>query len=133
MTMVLAHLAISALVLIARAFVFSLLWAWLIVPVFGLPHINIVESISLLVFVGFLKQKAKKVKATKFPDLITEPIGKAGTLGAALTVNQNIGSWNTAAVTNMSDAFRSCTLFNGNISGWNVAAVTNGRIVSRFI
>ncbi|HEY3429109.1 MAG TPA: BspA family leucine-rich repeat surface protein [Cyclobacteriaceae bacterium] len=36
----------------------------------------------------------------------------------------NIGSWNTAAVTNMEFMFYGATAFNQNISGWNTGAVT---------
>ena len=38
--------------------------------------------------------------------------------------NQDLSSWNTAAVTNMQDLFYGATAFNGNISSWNTAAVT---------
>jgi len=44
---------------------------------------------------------------------------------SAGSFNQNINSWNTAAVTDMANMFRSATAFNGNISSWNTAAVTN--------
>jgi surface protein len=37
----------------------------------------------------------------------------------------NIGSWNTAAVTNMSFMFYQATAFNQPIGNWNTAAVTN--------
>ncbi len=43
----------------------------------------------------------------------------------AIIFNQNIGSWNTAAVTNMESMFSRATAFNQNISSWNTAAVTN--------
>ena len=36
----------------------------------------------------------------------------------------NIGSWNTAAVTNMEFMFYGASAFNQNISGWNTGAVT---------
>ena len=36
----------------------------------------------------------------------------------------NIGAWNTSAVTAMSSMFRGCSVFNGNIGSWNTAAVT---------
>ena len=43
--------------------------------------------------------------------------------------NQNIGSWNTAAVTNMEDMFRSAAAFNQplthNGNSWNLGIVTN--------
>ncbi|AWH85240.1 hypothetical protein HYN59_08965 [Flavobacterium album] len=42
----------------------------------------------------------------------------------ALNGPANIGSWNTATVTDMSDMFNNATSFNQNISGWNTALVT---------
>jgi surface protein len=38
--------------------------------------------------------------------------------------NQNIGSWNTSAVTNMANMFQNC-LFNQDIGSWNISNVTN--------
>jgi surface protein len=43
----------------------------------------------------------------------------------ATLFNQNIGSWNTAAVTNMGEMFRVAIAFNQNIGSWNTGAVTN--------
>ena len=39
--------------------------------------------------------------------------------------NQNVGSWNTSAATNMSGMFQNNTAFNQNIGSWNVSNVTN--------
>jgi surface protein len=39
--------------------------------------------------------------------------------------NQNIGAWNTSAVTNMSSMFYLANAFNQNIGAWNTSAVTN--------
>jgi surface protein len=44
---------------------------------------------------------------------------------AASAFNQNIGSWNTGAVTTMSTMFSKATAFNQNIGSWNTGAVTN--------
>jgi surface protein len=38
--------------------------------------------------------------------------------------NQNIGSWNTSKATIMSNMFQNATIFNQNISSWNVNRVT---------
>jgi gliding motility-associated-like protein len=43
----------------------------------------------------------------------------------ASAFNQNIGAWNTSAVTNMSGMFSSANAFNQNVGAWNTAAVTN--------
>ncbi|RZA26567.1 MAG: BspA family leucine-rich repeat surface protein [Proteobacteria bacterium] len=42
---------------------------------------------------------------------------------AAIVSIPNLGSWNTAAVTNMNRVFQDAVLFNQSINGWNVAAV----------
>lgn len=42
----------------------------------------------------------------------------------ATAFNQNIGSWNVAAVTSFKGIFQGATAFNQDISSWNVAAVT---------
>ena len=44
-----------------------------------------------------------------------------------ITLNSpsNMGSWNTATVTNMRFLFYGTTAFNQNIGGWNTGAVTN--------
>ncbi|KQS47808.1 hypothetical protein ASG38_10260 [Flavobacterium sp. Leaf359] len=42
----------------------------------------------------------------------------------ALNGPANIGSWNTATVTNMSYLFSGATIFNQNIGAWNTASVT---------
>ena len=45
--------------------------------------------------------------------------------GGCSIFNGNISGWNTANVTNMASMFTSCTNFNQNIGSWNTINVTN--------
>ena len=42
-----------------------------------------------------------------------------------LSFNQDISSWDTAAVTNMRTMFMSATAFNQDLSGWCVSNITS--------
>jgi surface protein len=49
----------------------------------------------------------------------------ADMFSVATAFNQNIGGWNTAAVTSMNSMFLNATAFNQDIGSWNTAAVTD--------
>ncbi len=67
-----------------------------------------------------------QVTATDLPDL-SGLSDLSGMFSFCNTLNSpnNIGSWNTSTVTNMSGMFSSASAFNQNISSWNTGAVTN--------
>lgn len=48
-----------------------------------------------------------------------------GMFASALDFNQDISNWDTAAVTNMSGMFSGALAFNQNIGNWNTAVVTD--------
>lgn len=50
----------------------------------------------------------------------------------ATSFNQNISSWDTFYITDMTSMFESATLFNQNIGGWNVSNATNMSNMFRF-
>jgi len=50
----LGALLLCALALLIRGICLSILWAWLIAPVFGLPALGIAPAIGLTVFLNFL-------------------------------------------------------------------------------
>ncbi len=67
-----------------------------------------------------------QVTATDLPDL-SGLSDLSGMFSMCNTLNSpnNIGSWNTSVVTNMSALFSLASAFNQNISSWNTGAVTN--------
>ena len=45
----------------------------------------------------------------------------------AIAFNENLGNWNTSAVTNMSGMFANARVFNRNIGNWNTSSVAQQR------
>ena len=45
-------------------------------------------------------------------------------LKSATAFNADVGAWNTARVSNMSNMFASSSVFNQNVGSWNTASVT---------
>jgi hypothetical protein len=87
--------AITALVAVAmvwRGYVFSLLWAWFAVPIFGFAPLSIAQAIGVMVVVSFMtyhrtwnEAKDKDVKWAPFVMLFASP---AVTLAGAWVVKQ---------------------------------------------
>jgi hypothetical protein len=52
--------ALFILAILVRGFCLSVLWGWLIVPVFGLPALGIAPAIGLTVFLNYLLNHKKE-------------------------------------------------------------------------
>jgi gliding motility-associated-like protein len=75
---------------------------------------------------AFYECQNLQITATDVPNLsgVTD---MSEMFSGCITLNSpsNMGSWNTATVTNMRFLFYGATAFNQNIGGWNTGAVTN--------
>jgi hypothetical protein len=52
-------LTLVVLAILVRGFCLSILWGWLIVPVFGLPALGVAPAIGLTVFLNLLLNHSK--------------------------------------------------------------------------
>ncbi|MFN8354756.1 MAG: BspA family leucine-rich repeat surface protein [Spirosomataceae bacterium] len=75
---------------------------------------------------AFLGCNNLNITATDVPNLTSvTTMSQMFSLCSSLNGPSNIGSWNTAAVTNMGFMFYGATAFNQPLGSWNTAAVTN--------
>ena len=77
---------------------------------------------------GVTSAVAAFYQASNFVSTVQPPLTVTnynGMFSGASSYNQNIASWNTAAVTNMASMFNGASAFNQNIGGWNTANVTS--------
>jgi hypothetical protein len=63
---------LCVLAVLVRGLCLSILWGWLIVPVFGLPALGIASAIGLTVFLNFLLDHKKEEHAAT--DIIVVPL-----------------------------------------------------------
>lgn len=54
LTFILFALTLFIFAVVLRGWVLSILWGWFMVPVFGLPHLSVVQAIGVAMVVGFL-------------------------------------------------------------------------------
>ena len=84
---------------------------------------NTGQAVTNGIFAGF----AGKISALDAPRILSNTSFYGAFYNCTIaSVNfGNIGTWNTALVTNMASAFQGASAFNQNISLWNTALVTN--------
>lgn len=68
------------LTILWQGFVFSKLWAWFMVPIFGLPLVNLPQSIGILLIGGlmsyqFIPREEKELPAMIFSQLFMPLFG----------------------------------------------------------
>jgi len=68
----LGALLLCVLALLIRGLCLSILWGWLIAPVFGLPALGIAPALGLTVFLNFLLDHKKEQHAAA--DIIVVPL-----------------------------------------------------------
>lgn len=62
-------------------------------------------------------------KLTTFPTTLPRSIISLRSLIASNVFNQDISTWDTSNIVEMTSVFQSCRIFNKNISNWNVSNV----------
>ena len=69
-------LVLCTLAVLVRGLCLSILWGWLIAPVFGLPALGVAPAIGLTVFLNFLLNHKKEEQTVA--DVIVAPLFALG-------------------------------------------------------
>ena len=73
-----AIVVISIIMAITHGWALSITWGWLIVPLFGLPVLNIPQAIGVMFIVSFVAKNTGDVDKSHSPtELLANAIGRA--------------------------------------------------------
>ena len=71
-----AIVVISIIIAITHGWALSMTWGWLIVPLFGLPVLNIPQAIGVMFIVSFVAKNTVDVNQS-YTELLSSAIGRA--------------------------------------------------------
>ena len=71
-----AIVVISIIMAITHGWALSITWGWLIVPLFGLPVLNIPQAIGVMFIVSFVAKNTVDVNQS-YTELLSSAIGRA--------------------------------------------------------